>query len=697
VSKSELPSDESARLAALRSYSALNTEREATFDALTKLAALALDVPIALISLVDEDRHWFKSRYGLDLAETPRAFAFCEHIAAGERVLVVKDATKDPRFLANPLVTGEPHVHFYAGAPLLTPDGFVLGALCAVDQVPREPTAPQLEMLSLLAGQVVEQLEHRRKRHLLAVERAAAFESARRLAVLFDAMVEGVVVQERDGSITEANASAERILGLSLDQISGRTARDPDWRSVHEDGSPFPVEDYPAMVTLRTGVRTENVIVGIHKPGGEVTWISVNSLPISSDEKSPHAVMSTFHDITATKTSQAAAERVARQERFITTGTLAAGVGHEINSPLAYILANLEYSIEELRAIEGSSPSGRLRDLITVLAEARDGAERIRKIVRGLRALARDESEPVAIEVDSTVDIAINIAAHELRLKATVQKEIPPALLVLADESRLTQVLVNLLVNAAQAFPTPAVDKNEIRVTASLESGGRVSIAVGDNGPGIPPHLQRRIFDPFFTTKPVGQGTGLGLSISLGIVEALGGELLLESAPGEGATFRVVLPAAAHAIGTERPPSAVPRRGRLLVIDDEPAILSSIRRVLDKDHEVITTQDARQALALIEAGDRFDVVFCDLMMPHLSGAAFYAEVRSKYPELADRFVFVTGGATESGVKAFLAAVPNERVEKPFSVQNLRGIARRFVDTRLSPHSPTSDVPGPART
>jgi PAS domain S-box-containing protein len=622
----------------------------------------------------------------LDAPETPRAVSFCGHVVATETALVVNDALEDARFADNPLVTGEPRVRFYAGTPLKTPDGFVLGSLCAIDHSPKRPSPRQLELLSLLAGQVVDQLEARRERLQLARQRKEALESARRIEVLFNAMAEGVVLQDRSGAITRTNRSAELILGLSVDQLSGLTSSDPRWRCVREDGTPFPGDNHPAMVALRTGEACRNVVMGVHKPAGELTWISINSLPLHDPhESSPHAVVTTFHDISVLKAAQAASERVARQEHLITTGTLAAGVGHEINNPLAFVLANLEFCLEEVRGIAGGSPSGRLRELAVVLSEAREGAERIRKIVRGLRALAREESELLSTDVESAVEISLNMAAHETRHRATVVKALSPTPLVMADDSRLMQVLVNLIVNAAQSFADSDLTNNRILITSSTEPEGRVSISVQDNGPGIPAELRRRVFDPFFTTKPVGVGTGLGLSISQNIVHALGGELILESEPGRGTTFTVVLRAAPQPQheepGKDRVRSSARGRGRVLVIDDEPAILSIFRRVLQDEHELVTLNDAREAAQHLRATEGFDVVFCDLMMPHLNGPTLYARVREQAPALAERFVFVTGGATSESLRNFLAEVPNERMEKPFNIQNLRGIVRRFVNAR----------------
>ncbi|MFZ5445097.1 MAG: ATP-binding protein [Myxococcota bacterium] len=666
------------RLLGLRAYGILDTPPEPAFDELARLTATVLGTPIALVSLVDADRQWLKAHFGLDTPQTPRDLSLCAHVVERGEPLLVPDAALDQRFADHPLVTGEPWVRAYAGMPLTNPEGLTLGSLCVLDRQPRTFTAEQLETLRLLSRQVVVQLEARRTRLALAQEREASHRAAERTATLFSTMAEGVVVQAPDGSITDANVAAEHILGLSADQLRGRSSFDPRWRAVHEDGRAFPGNEHPAVLALRTGQAQHDVIMGVQKPNGALTWISINAMPVFKDGVVVEAV-TTFHDITALRT---ATERASQQERLATVGTLAAGVGHEINNPLAYIIGNVDFTIEELRALGGASPSTELRELIEVQLEAREGAERIRKIVRGLRSLAREDVALEGVAPEVVIESSLSMASHELKHRATVKVELEDTPRVLADESRLTQVLVNLLVNAAQAFEAPDPTKNRIVVTTRLADDGRVVIAVKDNGPGIPIALQRRVFDPFFTTKPVGQGTGLGLSVSRNIVTTLGGELILESTEGAGATFVVMLPAATTP--TPVPVSERVTRGpraRVMVVDDEQAVLNTIRRILAPEHDVICFADAREALVALEHGAQVDLVLCDLMMPFLTGQDFFAQAKQRRPELGLRFVFITGGVTNPAIRDFLEKVPNERFEKPFSTPALMSLAHRFALAR----------------
>ena len=313
--------------------------------------------------------------------------------------------------------------------------------------------------------------------------------------------------------------------------------------------------------------------------------------------------------------------------------------------------------------------------------EAKAGAERIRKIVRGLKTFSRAEEERRSVlDVVPLLELSVNMMFNEMRHRGRLVKDYGKVPLVEADDARLGQVFINLLVNSAQALPEGDCSANEIRIVTSTDAAGRAVIEVADTGVGIPEQLLERIFDPFFTTKPVGVGTGLGLSICHTIVTSMGGELTVASRVGSGTTFRVVLPAAAPAqvataaVDSQRPVLAC---GAVLVVDDEPAIGNVLRRVL-RDHEVTTLTSAKEALALLRAGQHFDIIFSDLMMPEMSGMDFYDELSRSLPQVTERVVFVSGGAFTPRAHAFLDRVANERIDKPFNAQGIRNIVQRML-------------------
>ncbi|HYO55026.1 sensor histidine kinase [Archangium sp.] len=239
-------------------------------------------------------------------------------------------------------------------------------------------------------------------------------------------------------------------------------------------------------------------------------------------------------------------ERLVHAEKMAAVGTLAAGVGHEINNPLAFIISNLHYASEEVREAARDEGNGtRWKEVDEALYEALQGADRVRRIVQDLRTFSRvTPEEPRRVELHAVLESALSIADRQVRYRARVVKDYGPVSAVLGDETRLGQVFLNLLINAAQAIPEGHTDSNEIRVTTRQDDQGRVVVSVSDTGTGIPSEVLPHIFEPFFTTKPVGVGTGLGLSISHTHIQTMGGELRVRSEPGSGATFEVVLPPA---------------------------------------------------------------------------------------------------------------------------------------------------------
>ena len=383
-------------------------------------------------------------------------------------------------------------------------------------------------------------------------------------------------------------------------------------------------------------------------------------------------------------------ERVRMQEhllvsdRMASVGILAAGVAHEINNPLAAILTNLELAVQEVDELVKARPeSARLRELLNEISDSRESAERIRSIVRDLKVLSRSEEETCSpVDVHRVLESSVKIAWNEIRHRARLVKDFQPVPPVLANQSRLGQVFLNLIVNAAQAIPEGKVDKNEIRVRTSLGRGGRVLIEVSDTGSGMESAVLKRLFTPFFTTKAMGAGTGLGLSICHRIITALGGDITVESALGVGSTFRVQLPAATGTpVVAERPassPSKASRRGRVMVIDDEPALLAAVKRLLAQDHDVVALPGAKEALAMLTQGEEFDVILCDLMMPEMTGMDLHEALVNAAPELAAKMIFLTGGAFSTRARAFLDQAANLHIEKPFDGKALRAI----VDGRV---------------
>jgi PAS domain S-box-containing protein len=390
-----------------------------------------------------------------------------------------------------------------------------------------------------------------------------------------------------------------------------------------------------------------------------------------------------------TERNQIAAAMV-EMDRMAAIGMLAAGVGHEINNPLAYVLANLEFVTGELDTLIAAVPGEarqrlamRIEDLTQALSDTTHGAERVRAIVGDLRTFSRGEDANVAlIDVRQILDSSVRMAAVQIRQRATIVKSYAADLPeVVANESRVGQLFLNLVVNAAQALEEGAPSENRIELVAR-EDDGFVVVEIADTGRGIPADVQSRIFDPFFTTKPAGEGTGLGLSISRRIVEQLGGDISVASEPGKGTRFTVRIPRASgaseRAAPTLAPRTKSEKRATILWIDDETNLGVALKRALVDEHDVVVTTSALEALARVAAGESFDLLLCDLMMPGMSGMDFHRELERSAPGLAKRVVFLAGGALTARSRDFLASVPNIRLDKPIELEALRNAIQEIL-------------------
>ncbi len=683
--------DESARLEALRQYGILDTVPEPAFDDLARLAAQLIGTPVALISLVDEHRVWHKARVGIDVTETPRAEAFCSTAifqSTEPTLMIVPDACRDPRFANNPLVKNDPHIRFYAGATLVSPQRHVLGTLCVIDHQPRALRPEQEQGLLMLARQVVGQLELRqalRRQSALMQEReqahAALVKTREHLAAVIEAEPECVSIIRADGTLLDMNPAGlemfeidrlERVLGASVFSVVAPEFRDAfiafhrrvcagergrmTFDVVGLRGTRRTIETHAAplhhgpsgtlahlaisrdVTTMKRGRElelhemaerraaeealrrsneryqavlraTQDVVWDWDWTRGVMTWSERLEAMLGHAPSSRHAepawkeaqlhpadrervgqslhaalgrradswseeyqfrrgdgsyahvldraalsydaeglptrLVGAISDLTEQRELQA---QLSLAERMATVGTLAAGVAHEINNPLSYVIGNLKYALESLEA-HPLAQDAEGQEVRHALQEAEEGAQRVRVIVRELKTFSRGDEESVGpLDVHKPLESALMMAANEINHNARLVRDYARLPQVLANEARLAQVFLNLLVNAVQAMPSDTTHRNELRVVTRARGSGQVVVEISDTGAGIPPHLRARIFEPFFTTKPIGEGTGLGLSVCHRIITQLRGAIEVDSEPGQGSTFRILLPVAeAHA------------------------------------------------------------------------------------------------------------------------------------------------------
>lgn len=486
------------------------------------------------------------------------------------------------------------------------------------------------------------------RRLLAAVERHRAQSAQRQLERWIASTPDAVVVADMSGAVQFVNQAALDLFGRSERELLNETL----WFSM-KDGASTEIE----------------ILRGRDYRACEMRVVAVDWLGAA-------ALMASIRDNTERRKAEA---QLAVADRLVSIGTLAASVAHEINNPLAAVLANLELAA---RSATDDSVSAELRELIT---DARDAADRVRVIASVLRVFSRaSEEQPKAVSIRKVVDTTLRLASHVTRSRAEVVVSIPPDVpCALATEARLGQVILNLLVNAAQAIPPGTHHGSLITISAQRREESWVEIAVTDTGSGMSEHVLRRLFTPFFTSKPAEQGTGLGLGICQRVVNAYGGRIEVESAVGKGSTFRVILPAQNSAPSrtepaTHRTPSTL--RGRILIVDDDAVVAQVFARGLRSSHEVHVVHSGLRALELLRRDPGFDVVLCDVTMPGLSGTELYSALLRELPQVARKLVFLSGGGGHPSALEVLHAAPNRRLSKPVNFGELSNLITEMLES-----------------
>jgi PAS domain S-box-containing protein len=512
-------------------------------------------------------------------------------------------------------------------------------------------------------------------------ERRREEEAQRRAEANLRAVIErspdGMLVH-RFGQIVFVNTRLVKMLGYDhAEQLIGRSPLllvAPEAREHVES----------RMRRVTAGIETTLEHQRLVCRDGGMLHAEVKGLPVTFDGEP--AVLVHVRDLTEHHRLEA---ELRARDRLASVGRLAAAIGHEINNPLTYVVGNVELAS---RAIDQGGDAA-LTKARSLLADAAEGAERIRRIVRDLRTFSQTDRDEVGeVDVGHVLDSCLAMAAHEIRHRARVRRDYAELPAVVGNEARLGQVFLNLLVNAAQAIPAGRADDNEIAVEGRVD-GERVVVVVRDSGVGVDPEARERLFEPFFTTKSTENGTGLGLAICRNIVSSIGGDIRLDSEPGRGTAVTVCLARAPSsdagaretAQGTgARDADADSALGacRVLIVDDEPRVARAVAALLSSTEAVIATS-GEAALERLGAGESFDAVLCDVMMPKMTGMDFYERARALRPGIERRFVFMSGGAFTTLSGQFLASVPNATLEKPFSAAQLQGAIDGVLGGRRS--------------
>jgi two-component system cell cycle sensor histidine kinase/response regulator CckA len=509
-------------------------------------------------------------------------------------------------------------------------------------------------------------------RHALEVQLR---ERERLLATTMRSIGDGVVTTDAEGRVTFVNPVAEQLTGWTVRESMGRGAATILHLVDEDDGSNVPD---PVLEVLRNqGIASVTTAALIARDGSRHA-VGTTAAAVMDEDRICGAVV-VLRDMTVQRQME---RQVEVADRMAALGAMAAGVAHEIDEPMTDVLANLELALhtlpghaQDVRDALGAAAGARLAKIHNALEQARLAAMRTAKTVADLGTFARKgERKLRAVDVRRPLDWALHVTNAALREAAHLVLDLGPTPPVLAEEMPLGQVFANLLLNAAQAIAPDAATPAEIRVATRTDERGDAVIEIRDTGCGMAPAILRRIFEPFFTTHQGGPGAGLGLFTCHGVIRSLGGEIRVTSEPGVGSTFAVHLPrvaAAARRGDADVRQAGVPERIRVLAIDDEPAVRRELQRTLSGDHAVTAVASAREALSLIRGGERYEAIFCDLMMPEMSGMEFYGVLRTQCPDQAARVIFLSGGAFTTRAAEFLRGVANEAVEKPFEPSAVR--------------------------
>jgi len=695
------PRNESQRLQKLQCYNVLDTKPEAAYDDLTQLASLICQTPIALISLIDKERQWFKSVAGLHTRETHRDLAFCAHAILSSATLIVSDALQDPRFADNDLVTGEPHIRFYAGAPLVTPDGFVLGTLCVIDSQPRTLSQQQVIALESLARQVVSQLELRLNLKRLADEiderngiEAKLLETQHELSEAQAIAQLGNWANVPDSNLISMSEEAARIFGFaSATELS-----------FHDFIAPIHPDDRDALCQAferaSSGADCYLLEIRLLSDEGVTRHVACRGKPVVNDHGEVTQIVGTVQDITSYKIIELALQQAkAKAETASQTKTeFLANVSHELRTPLNAILG-----FAQLIDREPDFPNSCREYLSTILSSG----NHLLSLINSVLDLSKIEACRMKVS-HSTVDLLELLEsvdamlkqqaiAKGLRLETNIDSSLPRY--VHTDAQKLRQILLNLLNNSIKFTQQGCVRLVAEWIPQSdRQSTPMLQIRVQDTGPGIEREDHQRIFEAFEQTessKHTANSTGLGLTLSAHFINLMDGTICLESQVDEGTTFVVTLPMKEVSrrkelfhyipempvLHREQPLT----RPRILLVDDQSDNRKLVMKLLGRAN--IDIQEAKNGAIAVETWKNWkpDLILMDMRMPVMDGYEATQKIRYLEAQAAQmteasendpanstktKIIAVTASAFADDRLRIIEAGCDDVVYKPYRVNTL---------------------------
>jgi PAS domain S-box-containing protein len=521
-----IPDNDAERLATLASYGILDTAPEQAYDDVTALATYICGAPYSTVTFVDRDRQWFKSEAGFGTNETARSDSFCAFAILRSETLIVEDTLLDPRFSANPFVLNDPKIRFYAGSPIVAPNGHVLGTVCVFDDKPRRLSVAQIGALESLARQVQTLLEHRTAISRLEVALATSRDTEQRLgelAAIVDSSDDAILSKNLNGIITSWNFGASRIFGYSADEMVGESILKLIPEELHSDETLI-------IGQIRKGERVEHFeTVRLTKDGRRLN-VALTVSPVRDERGNVIGASKILRDISARKKLE---ESLLQSEKIASAGRMASTIAHEVNNPLEAI-TNLLYLLRPLIV----DTCG-----LEYLATAESEIARVSHIAKQTLGFYREHTAASLISVSELVQQTVMIYEPRCAINGiNMEKSLRSTNKVLLRRGEMMQVISNLISNSMYAMPSGGILSVSTEDVNSTEHG--VVISVRDTGVGILSQNIPKVFEAFFTTRSA-IGTGIGLFVAKQFVEGHGGRIELESsvaAPDHGTTVRIHLP-----------------------------------------------------------------------------------------------------------------------------------------------------------
>ncbi|WP_442589300.1 response regulator [Pedobacter sp. AW31-3R] len=687
-----IPENETARLKALYSYDILDSLKEDEFDRITELASMICNAPISLISLIDENRQWFKSRVGIEDKEMPREFSFCQYAIMEDHIMEIEDASTDERFASFDAVTHDPNIRFYAGVPLLDEKGFALGTLCVADKIPGKLSNKQKKMLKLLAEEVMALMISRRQRELKAGQ---LIRSEAELRAFFENSQGLMCTHDLEGNLLSFNHAGAEMLGYSAEELQGRTLFDiiPPERQAY-------LEAYLKEIRVTEKVKGQMMI--LHKDGSTRIWMFNNARALSPDG-TPYVIGNAIdvnekyhlmNDLQRTNELLQVA-KIQAEEANIAKSEFLASMSHEIRTPLNGVIGFTDLLLK-------TTLNETQRQYLGMVNQS---ANSLMAIINDILDFSKIEAGRLELDI-SRCDLyemagqAIDIITHPLQNKdLEMLLNIPADLprFIWADSVRLKQILINLLSNASKFTEKGEIELKIEALPAEAETI-RLRMGVRDTGIGIAPEKQQKIFEAFTqedssTTKRYG-GTGLGLTISNKLLSMMGSKLQLESIQGKGSWFYFDADFKAEQ-GKPIVYSRIEKIKKVLIVDDNDNNRLILKQMLLLKNIVSTeARNGFEGLQQLAEGHQYDVIVMDYHMPYLDGLETIRKIREGfYGASNDQPVVLLYSSSDDELvmKSCEELNVRHRLVKPVKMQDIYEVLSKiFVEERHTPPSPVME-------